>query len=155
MRAANKTNIYLSKYAKLLLKESLQDIPDLSDICIDKNTGKQFKIPKNILVSNASYSGITPDIADRMHRLCVHNLWNPSEITKNGVESAYIYIVSRNPEIKTIKLNIPSYDPLRTPMQDIVHGVASGIEPYNISHFVQNLKGNGSRGNSSKGYITT
>lgn len=149
-----KNNICLAAYAKLLLRESLQDIPDLPDFFIDKDTGKKVKIPRNQMVSTARYSGISPELADRMHRLCVHNLWNPSEITKNGIEAAYVYIISKNPEINAIRINIPGYDPLRSPMHDIVHGVASGIEPYNIAHFVQNLKGYGSQGNSSKGYIT-
>jgi hypothetical protein len=147
--------IYLSKYAKLLLRESLEDIPELPDFFIDKATGKEVKIPKNRLVSTARYSGINPQLADRIHRLCIHNLRNPSEITKKGIESAYMYIVSKNPEINAIRINISDYDPLRSPMHDIVHGVASGIEPYNISYFVQNLKGYGKKGDSSKGYITT
>jgi hypothetical protein len=150
-----KNNICLFKYAKLLLLESLQDIPELPDVYTDKNTGKEIKITKNKLKSNARYSGITPDIAERMHRLCIHNLWNPSEITKKGIEAAYMYIVSKNPEINMIKLNIFDYHPRRSPMHDIVHGVASGIEPYNISYFVQNLKGYGEKGDSSKEYITT
>ena len=148
-------NILLSEYVKLLLRESINDIPDLPDICINKNTGEKIRIPKNRLVSNFHYFGITPEVADRIHRLCVHHLWNPSEITKKGIEAAYIYIIYRNPEIKDIKLNISGYDPLRSPMHDIIHGVASGIEPYNIFNFVENLKGNGTRSNSSKGYITT
>ena len=147
--------IYLSKYAKLLLRESLEDIPDLPDFFIDKNTGKEIKIPRNQMVSTARYSGISPELADRMHRLCVHDVWNPSEITKKGIESAYMYIVSRNPEINAILINISDYDSLRSPMHDIVHGVASGIEPHNIAHFVQNLKGYGKKGDSSKRYITT
>ena len=146
--------IYLSKYAKLLLRESLEDIPNLPDFFIDKNTGKKITIPRNVLVSNFRYSGITPEIADRIKRLCVHHLSNPSEITKKGIEAAYIYIIYKNPEIKDIKLNISGYDPLRSPMYDIIFGVASGIEPYNIYNFVENLKGNGRGANSSKGYIT-
>jgi len=147
-------HICLSAYAKLLLRESLEDIPDLPDFFIDKDTGKEVKIPRNQMVSTARYSGISPELADRIHRLCVHDVWNPSEITKNGIEAAYRYVVSRNPEINAIKLNISDYDPRRSPMHDIVHGVASGIEPYNIAHFVQNLKGDGRKGNRSRGYVT-
>lgn len=148
-------NIWLSTYVKLLLQESyLQDIPYLPDVCIDKNTGREIKISRNITVSNARYSGVSPELAERMHRLCVHDVWNPSEITKKGIEAAYMYIVSKNPELNAIRLNIAGYDPRRSPMHDIVHGVASGIEPYNIAHFVQDLKGNGRKGNSSRGYIT-
>jgi len=149
-----KNNICLYSYAKLLLRESLEDIPDLPDFFIDKYTGKKVKIPRNKMVSTARYSSISPELADRMHRLCVHAVWNPSEITKNGIESAYMYIVSKNPEINAIQINIPDYDPLRSPMHDIVHGVASGIEPYNIAYFVQTLKGDGRKANRSAGYIT-
>jgi len=148
-------HIFLSEYAKLLLKEYLQDIPDLPNFVVNKKTGEVIKINRNRLESNARYSGITPQIADQMHRLCMHDLWNPSEMTKKGIEAAYMYIISKNPEINAININLTGYDPLRSPMHDIVHGVASGIEPHNIAYFVQNLKGFGTRGNSSKGYITT
>lgn len=148
-------HILLSAYAKILLKEYLHDVPDLPNFVVKQKTGEVIKINRNRAASNARYSGITPQIADQMHRLCIHNLWNPSEITKKGIEAAYMYIVSKNPEINDININLTGYYPLRSPMHDIVHGVASGIEPHNIAYFVQNLKGFGTRGDSSKGYITT
>ena len=57
------------------------------------------------------------------------------------LETAYMYILSRNPEINSIPLNISNYDKLRSPMYDIVYGVASGIPLDDLIYFIIDLKG--------------
>ena len=149
-KRANK-RIYLSEYVRMLLKESV-------DICISPNHPEPMHIGKNHLVSTAKYSGITPKLADQIHKLCVHDIFNRSKTTRDGIIAAYLYIVSRNPELKAIKLDVPNYYSKRYPMHDIVHGVISGIEPHNIAYFVQDLRGSASNDprtrTSTKGYVT-
>lgn len=125
---------------EILSEANIEAVPMLPSIYISKNN--QLKtIPINKIKSNFKYSGITPTIAEKIHRLCVHylNAFRPEY--KSFLEDIYLYIIGKNPELKNIPLNIEGYDRIRPPMYDIVYGVASGIPLDDLIYFVMDLKG--------------
>jgi hypothetical protein len=124
-----------------IITESL-NLPEFPSFYIDSNN-HSWPIKPNKKVGNAKYSGLTPELEDNLHRLCVLTVWNSKKPLMPNIEDAYFYIVSRNPELSNINIQVPNYRKQSTPMLDIVHGVISGIPPEDISFFVQDCKGSG------------
>jgi hypothetical protein len=59
------------------------------------------------------------------------------------VDAVYDKLISNNPELKDIKINVSGYDSDTFPKHDIVFGALSGIPPEDIKYYVEITKGMG------------
>lgn len=139
---------------EILLESNIEDVPMLPQSFVASDN-EIINIPKNTIVSTGKYSGITPEIAEKIHRLCIHYLNAFKPEYKSFLEDVYLYIIGKNPELVHIPLNIEGYDNKRPPMYDIVYGVASGIPLDDLVYFVMDLKGGKmqSKSTEKRGYI--
>jgi hypothetical protein len=148
---------YLDFFHELLVEVDINDIPLLSNYI----ESRKLKFRPNNKLTDFVYSGMNHEIEEKIFRVCYQYL-NAKDTKlkqkyKNYLEMAYLYIISKNPELKNIPLNIQGYDSLRSPMYDIVCGVVSGIPLDDLIYFIVDCKGYGINvpdKQKEKGYIS-
>ena len=59
------------------------------------------------------------------------------------IDAVYDKLISNNPELKDIKVNVSGYNSATFPKHDIVFGALSGIPPEDIKYYVETTKGIG------------
>lgn len=147
--------VSLYELAKNIIKENISDgpfIPTLPNKI--KSHGTEWEIGTNRVVGKYVYYGFDAAYADKIHKLCIHYIYNQNPQLKELIRDVYFYLLGRNPILKNINIDINNYNNKKTPELDIIHGVVSGIPPQDIEHFVVDTKGfGGSRNKEQVGYI--
>jgi hypothetical protein len=148
-------NFFLSKLSKSILNEDTFGAPIIPTLPNKiKSFGTEWELGSNKVVGNYVYYGFDASYADKIHKLCVHYIYNQNPQFKELISDIYFYLIGRNPILNNIKIDIADYNHKKTPELDIIHGVVSGIPPQDIEHFVVDTKGFGGSKNKDKvGYI--